>query len=173
MKANVKNLNSMLRVFGSEMAVQRKRRGMTQLGLAKATGLSVNTISNIERGILDPTVVVVALMQIHLGNLGIELVGDHYIPIAAPQPMGPLPFPNLVKPPAAIVMMIAEVIRNRRQKQNMTLEALAEVSGVHTNTLWNLEHGLVAPSISTLFRVYRSLGVHRILGTATGIELLP
>jgi transcriptional regulator with XRE-family HTH domain len=173
MKAHPVYLDEMLRVLGLGMASLRKRRGLTQVSLAELTGLSVNTISNIERGTLDPTVVVVALMQVHLGALGLELAGENYTLVESPRSDGPLPFPNLAKPPAAIVMMIGERIKNRRQRMKMTLEALSADSGIHINTLWNLEHGLVAPSISTLFRVYRSLGVRSVIGTPDGIELLP
>jgi transcriptional regulator with XRE-family HTH domain len=173
MKAHAAYLDEMLRVLGLGMSSLRKRRGLTQVALAELTGLSVNTISNIERGALDPTVVVVALIQVHLGALGLELIGKNYTLIESSRPDGSLPFPNLAKPPATIVMTIGERIKNRRQKMKMTLEALSADSGVHINTLWNLEHGLVAPSISTLFRVYRSLGVRRVIGTPDGIDLLP
>ena len=173
MKTSVKDLKRMLKVFGREMASQRRRRGLTQAALAETTGLSVNTVGNVERGILDPTVTVVALMQVHLGCLGLELRRNNFIPIASPLPAGPLTFPNLAKPPATIVITIGREIRSRRKKRSLTMEALSADSGVHVNTLWNIERGLVAPSISTLFRVYRSLDVRRIVGTPSGIELLP
>jgi transcriptional regulator with XRE-family HTH domain len=173
MKKNVVHLRRMLKEFGCELAVLRKKRGLTQGALAERTGLSVNTIGNVERGVLDPTVTVVALMQVHLGGLGLELRGDRFIPLASPVPAGPLPFPNLARPPADIAVTVGNAVRERRQKRGLTLEALSADSLVHLNTLWNVERGLVAPSISTLFRIYRSLGVERIVGTPTGIEFLP
>jgi transcriptional regulator with XRE-family HTH domain len=173
MKTNVKNLKEMLRAFGREMAAQRRRCGLTQGALAERTGLSVNTIGNVERGALDPTVTVVALMQVHLGCPGLELRGGKFIPLASPLPAGPIPFPNLARPPADIAVTVGNTIRDRRQKRGLTMEDLTADSGVHLNTLWNVEHGLVAPTISTLYRIYRSLGVRRVVGTPSGIELLP
>ena len=41
--------------FGSRVRALRKKRGMTQEQLAEATGLSVNFISFVERGIKSPS----------------------------------------------------------------------------------------------------------------------
>jgi transcriptional regulator with XRE-family HTH domain len=41
----------MIRLFGLKVQTHRRRRGLTQEGLAEAIGKSVDTISNLERGI--------------------------------------------------------------------------------------------------------------------------
>jgi transcriptional regulator with XRE-family HTH domain len=171
MKRALEGLDGMMRAFGRELADLRRFRGLSQEALAEATGLSVNTVGNLERGSLDPTVVVVALVQIQLGSVGLELAEDHFRPIAPPPSQGPLPFPNLVLPAPAIVLTIGKAVRTRREALGLTRDALATASGVHVNTLSNLEQGLVAPTTSTLFRVYLALGVKRVVGTPDGIAL--
>lgn len=44
------------RLFGLKVQALRRRRGLTQEGLAEAVGKSVDTISNIERGAGSPRV---------------------------------------------------------------------------------------------------------------------
>ena len=171
MKTPVDGLAGMMRAFGREMAALRKSRRLSQEALAEATGLSLNTISNVERGVLDPTVTVVALMQVKLGSIGLELAKDHFSPLPDPLPDRPLPFPDLAIQPAAIVMTIGSVVRERRVGMGLTKEQLARMADIHVNTLQNLESGLVAPTISTLFKIYRELGVKRVLGTPSGIVL--
>jgi transcriptional regulator with XRE-family HTH domain len=170
MKRAMRGLDRMMSAFGREMAAVRRARGLSQAALAEATGLSPNTIGNLERGALDPTVVVVALVQVHLGVVGQELTG-RLRPILSAFPPAALPFPNLVQRPPAIVLTIAAAIRSRRRARGLTLQELAAASGLHVNTLWNLERGLVAPTLSTMFRVYRALGVKRVVGTPDGIAL--
>jgi transcriptional regulator with XRE-family HTH domain len=171
MKYPLEGLDGMLRAFGREMAALRKRRGLSQAALAEATGLSLNTIGNVERGALDPTVSVVALMQVQLGSTGVELHQDRFVPMASPLPADARPFPNMEQPPATIVLTIGSVVRRRRLDVGMTIEELSGAAGVHANTIQNLEHGLVAPTISTLYRIYRALGVQRVVGTPSGLAL--
>ncbi|MCE1229648.1 MAG: transcriptional regulator [Firmicutes bacterium] len=165
-------MQKMLRAFGQRLAVLRKDQGMTQPDLAFATGLSLNTISNVERGLHDPSVLTASLIQVHLGSPGLELSDDGFLPVASTLPPGKLPFPNLVEPLPVMILNIGAVIQKRRQSMGLTQESLSRISGVHLNTLWNLERGLVVPSISTMFRLLRSLNVRQVRGTLDGIVLI-
>ena len=48
-------MSSSLKVqFGKRLKFLRKKAGLTQIGLADAVGISVESISNMERGIFGP-----------------------------------------------------------------------------------------------------------------------
>ena len=42
-----------------------------------------------------------------------------------------------------LIRRIGETVRARRESLSMTLEDMAGVSGLHLNTVWNSERGLV------------------------------
>jgi len=62
-------------------------------------------------------------------------------------------------------------IRRRRQAQGMTLEALAESSGVTPNYIGAIEHGQRDPGLSTILKIAQGLRVP--LAELLGLPALP
>jgi transcriptional regulator with XRE-family HTH domain len=46
-----------------------------------------------------------------------------------------------------------------RKEAGMTLEGLAEASGVSVPTIWNTEHDITSPSVTTLEKIAKALNV--------------
>jgi len=55
--------------------------------------------------------------------------------------------------------MLGEEIRTVRQKLGLSQEALAEKSGLHRTYISLLERNKKSPTIETLFRICKALGV--------------
>ena len=54
---------------------------------------------------------------------------------------------------------VAQQIRKLRERRNLSQRALAEASGLSRNTLSLLERGQTSPTVSTLKRIAKALGV--------------
>lgn len=65
-----------------------------------------------------------------------------------------------------------------RERAGLSIDALAEVSGVGRNTIWKAENGVNSPSVSTLTRMAEPLGVtvaeivyaNEVLGRRRAVE---
>jgi transcriptional regulator with XRE-family HTH domain len=165
-------LKAMLRSSGSAIASIRKAEGYSQAQLAELTGVHPNTVANIERGLVDPSVMCLNYIYIQLRCLGIDVRDGGFSPIA-PLPDDPsLPFPNLANiSPGDMISVMGNRVVERRKAMGLSLKDLAGEAGVHPNTLWNFENGLVIPSASTIYSVYKALGVEQVLGCGDGIML--
>jgi transcriptional regulator with XRE-family HTH domain len=71
-----------------------------------------------------------------------------------------------------MISIMGQLTRERRVKREMSLADLADAAGVHRNTIWNFERGLVAPSASTIYLLYRSLGVQWVGGSDNGLMFM-
>ena len=58
------------------------------------------------------------------------------------------------------VRQIGSVVREARKQRNLTLNELAELTGVSVSMLSMLERGIASPSIGTLVSVTSALGLH-------------
>src|SRR5690606_4447153 len=54
---------------------------------------------------------------------------------------------------------VAERLRSMRQRRQFTLQTLSTASGISAAMLSQIEHGRSSPSIRTLVRIARALGV--------------
>lgn len=161
-----------LEAFGSRIAVIRKLHGLSRLEMADIAGLHVNTVVNLERGFVDGSILAVSLLILNLGCEGVAVTGSGFEPIVpAANRIGNV-FPGLTTNKALMAAEIGEVVRRRRLDLGATLEQIASRAGIHRNTLSNVEKGLVAPSIATTYRIYRSLDVSCVSGSNSGIRLL-
>jgi transcriptional regulator with XRE-family HTH domain len=161
-----------LRTSGSIIADIRKTEGLSQSELAELTGLHPNSITNAERGVVDPSILLTSLIFLRLRCLGVAVNEEGFYPIPSPDARGGLPFPNLDICKAAMISEMGRRVVERRHALGLSIRDLAEESGVHPNTVWNFEKGLVAPSTSTTYGIYRALGVSRVVGTEEGIRFL-
>jgi transcriptional regulator with XRE-family HTH domain len=162
MKSMTKENLAGLERLGRAFASIREKMGVTQTELASATCLHVNTISNIERGISEPTIFTLGLLclalrcpRIHLDEYG--FVPYHEASFSPP----PKDFRELLWLPGAVMVHSAN-FNSRRLKAGLSLRELSGMAQVHPNTIWNFEHAQAAPSATAAFRLYRALGVTSI-----------
>jgi len=59
---------------------------------------------------------------------------------------------------AELQMKVSERIRTFRERLNMTVDALAEASGIHANVIAAIEAGEAYPALGVLVRLSRALG---------------
>jgi transcriptional regulator with XRE-family HTH domain len=59
----------------------------------------------------------------------------------------------------AILKRLGDEIRQRRHERDLTQEALAHESGVHTNAVAKLERGKTDSRVLTLFKVAKGLNM--------------
>jgi transcriptional regulator with XRE-family HTH domain len=157
-----------LRFSGSFIAELRLSRGLSREGLSMATGLHVNTIANIERGRVDPSFLAVSLAFLHLDCPYVLVRKEGLIPVAGSMRT---PAAGLRASPSDIVLKTGRRFRERRTALGLTLEEVARLSGIHRNTLWNLEHGLTVSSISNTHRILSALDVGIVTGDGGDILL--
>ncbi|MCJ2052059.1 helix-turn-helix domain-containing protein [Methylobacterium sp. J-070] len=72
------------------------------------------------------------------------------------------------------IQVLAEEIRRRRRERDLSLEALAAVSGVSRSMISKIERGEAVPSTAVLSRLAEALGVtfSRLMAPATELEVL-
>lgn len=171
MRSDEPGLKSTLHSCGERIADFRRGFGLSQYELAELAGLHPNTIANIERGEVDPSVLVANRVFVNLGCPGILVRDDGFEPLRPVSGLPAIPFPNMKTTPACMAMVMGERVRNRRLCLGLSLDEVARSSGLHLNTVWNFERGLVSPALSTTYRLYRALGVSSVLGCEGGIVL--
>ncbi|WP_267360277.1 MULTISPECIES: XRE family transcriptional regulator [unclassified Methylobacterium] len=72
------------------------------------------------------------------------------------------------------IQVLAEEIRRRRRERDLSLEALAALSGVSRSMISKVERGEAVPSTAVLSRLAEALGVtfSRLMAPATELEVL-
>lgn len=58
-----------------------------------------------------------------------------------------------------LLKALSKTIKSKRQKLNLTQEELAEKSGFHVNYIGGIERAQRNPSIDSLVRIARALGI--------------
>lgn len=127
------------RLLGCEVRRLRIERGLTLTNLAASTGLSASYLSEIERGKKTPSLTALDRLADGLGATRDALV---------PPPEARLDAPGL---PARL--------RAARERAGLTQEGLAEAAGVSTGLIGQLESAATLPSLPTIERLARALGV--------------
>lgn len=127
------------RLLGCEVRRLRAEQCLTLTNLAAVTGLSASYLSEIERGKKTPSLTTLDRLAAGLGVTRDALV---------PPPEARLDAPGL---PARL--------RAARERAGLTQEALAEAAGVSTGMIGQLESAATLPSLPTIERLARALGV--------------
>jgi transcriptional regulator with XRE-family HTH domain len=166
------SIEGILRYSGRALAGLRRESGLSQEDLADIAGIHRNTVGNIERGDCDPSAIAVGMLQICLRCKGIAVGEKGFSPLGAGQDRRFVPFDALSLRPSTMVSMMGEAARARRAVLGLSMAALARDTGIHLNTIWNFEQGLVTPSLSTLFLIYRGLEVRTVAGEPDSLLLL-
>jgi DNA-binding XRE family transcriptional regulator len=86
-------------------------------------------------------------------------LGVNYIELFVPT----LPDCPKARSPVATGIELGGLMRRLRSRRGMTQDALASLTGVHRTYLSRAERGQVVPSIISLMRIARALGVDKIL----------
>lgn len=130
---NMRLLHETERVVGTKLRLIRHAKGQTLAHAAKAAGISLSYLSEIERGNIAPSVKVIrGLAQVY----GVPVSGI----VGEACGMGPK-------------------LRDMRKAQGMTQSELAERAGVSAGLVGQIEKGKVQPSLQTVEKIASVLGV--------------
>lgn len=152
------------------MSVRKKAR-LSQAELAERGRIHVNTLSNLERGRGDPSVTVLSLILTQLGCPGLEIDETGFHPWEPTfDARGFIPGDPLL--PSYIASEIGAKICERRVFCGFSQQELAEAARIHSNTVWNIENGLVDASTFVIYRLYLSLGTSYIKAKGNSIEII-
>ncbi len=151
----------LLRFVGGEIAAKRRERGLTQEDLSWVSGIHRTTVSLIERGACDASVNTLSYLYFQLDCTGVVVDRLGIVPeLEGRAPTPPHALTGLSA--AAMVYILGNLVRARRSLMGLRLGEVARISGLHLNSVWNFEKGLVCPTISSYFRVLRALEVSRV-----------
>lgn len=155
--------------IGHEFQRARIARGLSREELAWAAGVHVNTISIIERGERDISVMTQKSILAALGCVGLEILSDRLIIILDEKPGSIARIDIQAMPESMIIELVGNALHEARTRSGLSLEELALRVGVHRNSLWNYEHGLVVPCCLVVYRLYWILGISRVSPTTEGV----
>ncbi len=158
----------LLLLNGREIRRVREKRGYSREKMAELCGLHVNTIGGIERGERDVSSLSQTWIFAALGCRAIR-VHPHYDQILLEDVPDYICRDVLVMKQPSIVAMVGDFIRENRLYRNMDLSVTAEKAGIHTNTLWNIEKGLVIATGANLHHIYLALGIEEINASPRGM----
>ncbi len=147
----------------------RKLYGFSREELAERAGLHPNTVAVAERGERDLNTISQTRLFAALGCREIRLC-DGCLDISFSEECcirGDL----LALDEPFIIRCIGETVRRRRIALDLSLEELSSLTGLHLNSLWNCEKGLVIPKGNTLVRLYLALGTQWVEAESRGLNL--
>jgi len=158
-----------LKATGAEFLQARLSRGLSREALAERSGVHVNTIGALERGERDVNSTTKCWILAALGCRSL-VMEDHVDRILLHEDPASFPRADIqTMPDSIVVRIIGQALRDRRESLNATMGLVALRAGVHENTLWNIERGLVSATGIHLHRIYRALGVSVVTPGPDGI----
>lgn len=151
-----------LRSTGAEFKRARLERGLSREVLAECAAVHPNSVAVAERGSHDLSGMTKIRIYAALGIRCLEIELNRDI-IVLDGSSGHAPDGDILGMSlAAIAADIGSAIRAYREGLGFRLEDVAAASGLHLNTLWNIERGLVKASGVSLHSIYIALGVRRL-----------
>jgi len=161
-----------LEVMGEEIHRIRKLQGISIEKLSDLTGLHPNTIAGAEHGKTDISLVTNARIMAALGCTRFR-VGECAFSFEIRELNDFTALRKVLDLPASLIVhMTGKTITGGRKKGSLSLEELSDLSGIHRNTLWNIEKGLVNPSLFHLYKIHRSLSFRWMEATHEGLQVL-
>ena len=158
-----------LEASGEEFRRVRIERGLSRETLAERAGVHPNTIGVAERGDRDLAAITQTRFLLALGCERLALSTEGVIAVLGDERAGLEHFRTLRDP--AFARLIGVAIRTRRLSFGLSLDEVALEAGLHRNTLWNIERGLVLAGGLNLYRIYLSLGVRALVPSGEGLSL--
>ncbi len=162
-------LNEYLSSFGSDIRRIRRYQGISLEGLAERAGVHPNTIAVAERAERDLNIISQTRIFAALGCKEVRIC-EGYLDLSFSEECstrGDL----LGLDVSFIIRCIGENVRMKRIELGLTLEELSSITGIHLNSLWNCENGLVVPKGHTLVRLYQALGINCVKAESRGLNL--
>lgn len=177
MKPDLNEINNWKSAFlveqGKEVQSKRLARDLSILELSRMIGVHRNTITAIEQGKHDYSSLISTNLFSALGARAVYITRNaELLELAADSATFEQTRDIIKMRPANQIMIIGKQIRQYRHSQNLTLAEAAAHCGLHPNSLWNLEHGLVVPSMFTLHRLYYCMGVQKLTACYDSLQLL-
>jgi transcriptional regulator with XRE-family HTH domain len=120
---------------GEKISSIREGRGLSVEDLSEISSISVDTILKLEQDLLQPDLEQIEKLAIAL-NVGANLFLEHNNTLRS----------------------IGSRLKQRRQKQGLTITALADKAGVSPGLISQIEHNLTVPHLDTLENIAISLG---------------
>lgn len=152
-----------VRTVGHIYASARKRRGLSQEGLAALAGFSRSTVLNVEHGRHDMSYVNVRLClsacEMTWMGFGSELQVHDTLTSSVPvdhSALDPLLHARRVDPLGALGIAIATC----RRTAHKSLDAVADDSGITRGLLLAIRRGEHSPRLGTVRRVLLTLGIN-------------
>ncbi len=158
--------------LGEELRRIRRIQSISISQLAESTGLHWNTISDAERGRKDLSLVSMARIMAALGSDKFDVSEATFKFEINEMNEYPALFDVLSIPANQIVYMTSKAVRSQRSKLGFTIECIAELTGIHKNSIWNIEKALVNPSIFNLFKIHKNLQVKTLKGCSSGLYII-
>ncbi|MFZ5368776.1 MAG: helix-turn-helix domain-containing protein [Spirochaetota bacterium] len=151
---------------GNEFRQKRINRGLSMQDVCTTIGVHRNTLRAIEAGLHDYSVMSGANLFSCLGVKTVIISENLDILELWDNPSGIEQSKDILRmSDASQILRCGKEIRQFRLSHGYTIKALASCCGLHPNTLWNIEQGLVLFSMFTLHRIYYCMGVSRVTAT--------
>jgi transcriptional regulator with XRE-family HTH domain len=154
--------SSVLRFIGSELSACRRERGLSQETLAELARISADSVGRIERGHRDFGMLAISKLYLLLECGGIDVTEEGFLPLRDRAAGARIRRETAGFRPPHMLGAMGLAVRDERVAKGLSLARLAVLAGVHANTVWNFEKGLVVPGICTYFRLLRSLDIDRV-----------
>jgi len=160
-----------LQSFAEQIKHARAAFRLSREDLAERAEVHPNTIGIAERAERDLNVLTQTRILAVLGCQEMRLRGNVYEARFGAEPLRVERSDIMALKDAVIVRDIGASMRARRLELGLSLEDVARASGIHRNSVWNCERGLVVPDGNTVFRLYRALAVSKLVAGGWGITL--
>jgi transcriptional regulator with XRE-family HTH domain len=142
---------------------RRKQCDYSREELALISSLHPNTISVVERAERDVSIVTLIKIVSALGCVGLHLDDNTYNIFYNDKTTTLIPRNDLLSIyNSELIRRIGIAVKNKRELSGMKLDDVSLDTGLHLNTIWNCEQGLVTPDGYTMYRIYNSLGIREI-----------
>ena len=161
----------MLCSLGSQVAVLRRDCGISRSRLAELAECHPNSLASFERGTSDPSAALFSRI-VSLLDCGVVGIGDSRI-VLERCPGSPTPGILREMSQRRMAAVMGKAIRSRREHLGLSLEELSDASGLHRNTISQLELSDTLPSTATLFRLFKGLRISRVSMDGQRVALSP
>jgi len=170
-KSNRDSYNTYCFDLGKELYRIRKNQGLSIEKLSEITKLHSNTISCVERGLNDIKLVTNARLMAALGSSSFYIKETTFKYIIDDNANESNCNDVLNLPGNLIVLMTGNAIRKERIRKGLKLNELSIITGLHSNTIWNIENGLVEPTLFNLFRIHKALKLIKLSASVDGLNI--
>lgn len=162
-----------LREQGKEVHAKRLARGLSIQELSRMIGVHRNTITAIEQGKHDYSSLISINLLCALGPRTVQITKNAELLELATESANIENMRDILKMNASKkILILGKQLRQFRRSRSLTLGEAASHCRLHPNSLWNLEQGLVIPSMFNLHRIYYCIGVQKLAACYDCLQLI-